>query len=241
MIAARRTFVPLTFVLTLMLLPGCGSNIEEVLFQAASATGRQAFDIFLTDFANAMAAGFEDIADGDDGADDNGDDGADDGDDGGNGGDGDPGNGDGGGAIDGGALFAANCAACHGADGAGGFAPDITGSTADEVIEAMMLDTHGAIALSDEEMTAIAVWLGGDAGGPAGDAAGGETLFSGNNCSACHCADASGGCALDAPSLQGVSGGVLDAMLRGDDPHPGGKFDLSDQDIADLAAFLSSL
>jgi|GEM_PF-2356971 len=250
MIAVRKKVAPLSFAFVLMLLSGCGSNIEEALFQAASATGRQAFDLFLTDVANALAAGIENIADdvtnGDDGgngggADGGGTDGGGDGGSGGGGGD------NGGGALDGGALFAANCAACHGADGASGFAPDITGSTADEVIAAIMLGTHGSISLSDEELTAIAVWLGGDAGGSgdgggaAGDAVAGAALFGGNNCGACHCADASGGCALNAPSLVGLSGGVLDANLRGDDPHAGGKFDLSDQEMADLETYLAGL
>ena len=53
--------------------------------------------------------------------------------------------------------------------------------------------------------------------------------------------DAAGGCALDAPGLQGASADVLDSNLRGDDAHAGGKFELSDQDISDLEAYVASL
>lgn len=69
----------------------------------------------------------------------------------------------------------------------------------------------------------------------------GEMIFTANGCSACHCADAGGGCGLDAPSLVGVGADMLDARLRGDTPHPGGKFDFDDQEIADLEAYLDSL
>lgn len=86
---------------------------------------------------------------------------------------------------------------------------------------------------------------GGDGGGGDGaggdPAAAGETVFAANNCAVCHCADAGGGCALDAPSLVGVEAARLDEMLRGAGAHPGGKFDLGDQDIGDLEAYLSSV
>lgn len=230
----------------LLFLPGCGSNIEEALFQAASATGRTSFDLFLTDFANALAGQLDEVIHGamTGGDANNGDTGN--GDTGGGTTDGGGGTTDGGG-LDGGALFAANCAACHGADGASGFAPDITGSTADDLTAAMTLATHSSITLSDAELAAIATWLGGGAGsgttdgGATGDAGAGETLFTANACGACHCADASGGCALEAPSIQGVSTDLLDSKLRGNDAHTGGKFGLSDQDIADLGAYLASL
>ena len=69
----------------------------------------------------------------------------------------------------------------------------------------------------------------------------GEMIFTANGCTACHCADAGGGCGLDAPALVGVSGDSLDDRLRGDTPHPGGKFDFDDQEITDLEAHLASL
>ena len=86
--------------------------------------------------------------------------------------------------------------------------------------------------------------LGGDTtddGGATGDAAAGETLFTGNSCAACHCDDATGGCALDAPSLVGISDATLDDVLRGAASHTGGKLEATDQDIADLTAYLASL
>lgn len=69
----------------------------------------------------------------------------------------------------------------------------------------------------------------------------GEMIFTANGCTACHCADAGGGCALDAPALVGISADALDDRLRGDTPHPGGKFDFDDLEIADLEAYLASL
>lgn len=73
-----------------------------------------------------------------------------------------------------------------------------------------------------------------------GDAAGGEMVFVTNNCASCHCADATGGCALDAPSIAGRDVETVDDTLRGTLAHPT-KVDLADQEIADLAAYLGSL
>ena len=74
-----------------------------------------------------------------------------------------------------------------------------------------------------------------------GDPDAGEGIFASNSCAACHCADAVGGCALSAPSLVGVATETLDDRLRGDVAHPGGKFNLTNQDIVDLQAYLASL
>lgn len=72
----------------------------------------------------------------------------------------DGGDGDGGdGGIDGAALFATNCAACHGEDGASGFAPDVTGMSADEIAAGLELGVHASISLTDEEIAAIAEFL----------------------------------------------------------------------------------
>jgi cytochrome c553 len=65
-------------------------------------------------------------------------------------------------------------------------------------------------------------------------------VFTANNCAGCHCADASGGCALSAPPIIGVTAEMLDSVLRGDQAHPT-KVELSDQDLADLQAYLASL
>ena len=81
----------------------------------------------------------------------------------------------------------------------------------------------------------------GDAVGPdLGDTASGESVYADNGCAACHCADASGDCALSAPSLVGVDAATLDDFLRGDRTHPA-KPSLSDRDIVDLEAYLGSL
>ena len=89
--------------------------------------------------------------------------------------------------------------------------------------------------------------VGGDAGsgdGPVtdGDADNGEQVFTANSCAACHCADATGGCAASAPAIAGVGVDTLRELLQGDMPHIGGKFpDLSAQDLADIEAFLADL
>ena len=171
MIAAKRGFILGTMPLLALLAGGCGTNFDEILYQAFAATGRTALDIFLTDLANDLA----DRADGGDAAPDDTD---------GDGGTGDGGTGDGG-------------------DSDGGDAAD-----------------------------------GASVGG---DAAAGETIYVSNGCGSCHCADAGGGCALDAPALHDADGETLDEFLRGDTPHQGGKHDLTDQDIHDLQAFLGGL
>jgi mono/diheme cytochrome c family protein len=80
----------------------------------------------------------------------------------------------------------------------------------------------------------------GDAENPfeglTGDAANGQALYA-DLCASCHCADAVGGCLLDAPGLLNAEATLLDAYVRGEEVHPI-KRDLTDQDIADLAAFL---
>jgi mono/diheme cytochrome c family protein len=80
-----------------------------------------------------------------------------------------------------------------------------------------------------------------------GDTARGAELFAqgdgvGPACQSCHCPDASGGCRLSAPNIQGRPYDLIDARTR--DPevsHPGGKFSFTNQDIADIEAFLASL
>lgn len=79
-----------------------------------------------------------------------------------------------------------------------------------------------------------------DTGGLTPQAASGEAYYAANGCATCHCDDASGGCALDAPVV-GEDIDTLDEWLRGEAPHPGGKFDISDEQLADLQAYLASL
>ncbi len=105
----------------------------------------------------------------------------------------------------------------------------------------------GGPPLTDGEVQLIRAWveqgavMGGDDGAPGGSVDDGEMLFADNNCSACHCPDAGGGCALSAPALVGAAIELLDAFLRGGESHVGGTFPFDDQDLADLAAFLASL
>jgi len=73
-----------------------------------------------------------------------------------------------------------------------------------------------------------------------GDPAAGGIAYESNGCAACHCPDAVGGCALSAPGLAGVTAGRIDDVLRGDAFHPI-KVDVSDQQVADLAAYFESL
>lgn len=81
---------------------------------------------------------------------------------------------------------------------------------------------------------------GSDFGSLTGIISAGETFYTSNGCGSCHCADAGGGCALGAPSLIGVTADSLDIHLRGSNEHPV-KLTLSDQEIADLEAYLGSL
>jgi hypothetical protein len=149
---------------------GCGTNLNEVLFQSGAATGRTLIDLWLTDFENRLADSLD-----------------------GNGAT----SGDGGSTTD---------------QGGGGSDQGNGGGTGG----------------------------GGGSTGLTGDPAAGQTVFAANNCAGCHCADASGGCALSAPPIVAVSAETLDGVLRGDQAHPA-KIALSDQDLADLQAYLASL
>ena len=150
-----RWLVGMIAVVLLLGMSGCGTNLADVLYQTAAAAGRTYVDLLITDVANDLADAIEDEVTGDDDTADGDDaDGDDDGDDGGD-------DADDGGAADGATLYANNCAACHGADGASGFAPDVTGLTADELAAGLESASHGSISLTDEEVAAIAEFLGG--------------------------------------------------------------------------------
>lgn len=172
---AGRTGCTLTaLALALAFLSACGTNFEDVLFQAVSAVGRTIVDAALTDIANDLA-----------------------------------------GALDGASDSASDDATT---DGAGG--DNMTDGTGDSPADG---STGGSLA----DLT--------------GDPPAGQTSYNALGCASCHCGDASGGCALDAPSLTGSNAASLDDHLRGDATHVGGKFDLSDQEIVDLEAYLASL
>ena len=84
--------------------------------------------------------------------------------------------------------------------------------------------------------------LVGDAERGAGLFASGDGMNANGGCQNCHCPDASGGCQFDSPNIQGEECQHIDEKTR--NPivsHPGGKFDFSDQDIADIEAFLADL
>lgn len=151
----RQTPPLAVLILLLIVAGGCGSGVNDALLQAFAATGQTIVDLALTEAVNCIAEACEgtDDVDGDqDGENGNGEDGGN-GDNGGNGG-------DDGGELDGAQLMADNCAACHGADGASGFAGDITGMSAEE-LSAGVADPHVPIDLSDAEFAAIAEFLGG--------------------------------------------------------------------------------
>lgn len=107
----------------------------------------------------------------------------------------------------------------------------------------------GGPPLADSEVALIRAWIEQGAlreddtpppDGDGGSAANGEMIYSSNNCSACHCADASGGCALSAPALVGAEASTLSDFLSGVSPHAGGPLELSEQDLLDLEAYLAS-
>lgn len=160
-----RAAVPFLAAAMFAILPGCGSDLEWVLFQSATAAGQTVLDQLITEVANSVAEACdrEDTPPQDGGDDDqNGDD-----DDDGDGGDG------------------------------------TDGSPFDDLT---------------------------------GDPAAGEPSYA--SCTACHCADAVGGCVPGTPGVVGATPEALDDYLRGDRSHV--PSDLTDQEIVDLAAYLAS-
>ena len=251
-------------LLSLVLLPilvGCGTNLEEVLYQTATAAARTCLDNILTDVANEVSARYDEDdtvpADEEDGAD------------GGNGG-----------ATDGAGFYATNCASCHGDDEASGFAPDVSGMTAAQLAAGLESGTHGSITLTDEEIEAIADFLGGgggtDGGGTDGGTDGSGTDGSGtdgsgtdgggtdgggtddggtddggtdtdtgggagdgpelysSNCAACHGDDGASGFA------PGISGFTTDQLLAGLESGSHGGITLTDDEVTAIADFLGA-
>lgn len=235
-------------LVTFFCASGCGSNINEALLLAAESSTRTFLDIVLSDFYADLPDVFtlppgpgepvDDDTDGDGLGDANGS---------------DPGtNGDG--AV----VFQANsCFTCHCDDASGGCladAPNIQGVelvTIQEILQGERVHPGGKFpGLTDENLAGLEMFLAELAAAPpddgaaalTGDQAAGETIFTANICGACHCDDASGGCLPSAPALQTTDNATLLDFLVGDPLHTGGKFpDLTDQDIADLAAFLAQV
>ncbi len=150
-----------TFIAVILFLgvSGCGTNVQDILYQTGSSVGRSFYDMLLTEMVNDIADAFDTTADDaadDEDADDDGEDPADDGAD-----DDADDDGDDGAAPDGATLYADNCAACHGDDGASGFGPDVTGLSADDMAAGLESGTHAGISLTDDEVAAIAELMGG--------------------------------------------------------------------------------
>ena len=72
-----------------------------------------------------------------------------------------------------------------------------------------------------------------------GDVAAGATLYAGN-CATCHAADGTGGSGPDLVAAQPSSDKVVSLVLYGEDAMPSFA-DLSDQEIADIVAFVEAL
>lgn len=140
-------------------IAGCGTNLDEILFQSATALGRTYIDLLLTDVANTLAERDQDEepVDGDQ-----------------NGDDADDGNGDDDGTTDGGfedlvgdpaagePLYA-SCAACHCADASGGClpsAPGVVGVSAETLDEFLRGDApHPPSDLTDQEIVDLEAYL----------------------------------------------------------------------------------
>lgn len=68
-------------------------------------------------------------------------------------------------AANGGAVFAANCASCHGAAGEGGSGPALAGDTEVDEIASIILNGEEempafADVLSDQEVADVIAWVG---------------------------------------------------------------------------------
>lgn len=75
---------------------------------------------------------------------------------------------------------------------------------------------------------------------PGGDPVRGAELYTANGCGGCHCADASGGCGLGAPAIIGASVESITSILDPASGHPTSP-NLTETDVADLAAYLATL
>lgn len=83
------------------------------------------------------------------------------------------------------------------------------------------------------------VACGGDTSSLTGDATAGATIYA-DNCASCHGADATGG---SGPNLVGVveTDEATDIITNGEDAMPAFGDILSEQDIADVIAYVQSL
>jgi len=205
--------IPLLFA-----LGGCGANMNELLFQTATAAANTAIDLWLTELANNLADHFDDEPD--DGPDLP---------------DGDP--------VAGEQAYRANgCAACHGENAEGGIGPAMAGMNELEALQQRFGGgaSHNGSTLSEQEIEDVAAWLleiEPDDGGeeiPNGDAVAGAAAYADAGCAACHGADGEGG---TAPTLAGENNlNELEDRFGGGASHFGAT--LGDEDIEDVATWL---
>jgi mono/diheme cytochrome c family protein len=236
---------------------GCGTRINEALLLALESGARTGFDVFLSDLLSDLPNFFTfppptgepgdgdgDSTDGDDG---DGDQPPPDG----NGGDlvGDP--------VAGEALYGINgCGLCHCDDASGEClpgSPGLQGSSLEVNREALQGESSHVGGkfpdLTEQDLADLVAFLADVGGGSDGDGGGngdvvgdpvaGEAFYNANACGACHCADGSGGCAASAPDIRAVDTNTILETLAGEASHTGGKIaDVTEQEVADLAAFL---
>lgn len=235
-----RTTVLIVTGVAVAAVGGCGLNLEQELADALAAAGRSALDQWLTDLANAAADADQPPAnenendnappanenDNDAPANENDNEDPD-----------DP-------AVRGEAIVADDCAACHGADGASGFATDIQGADAATLADFVAgAEGHIVIQLSETQIAEVEAYLatfvdsgngnGDGDGNGGGDAAVGESLVA-DNCAGCHGADGASGFA---PDIRNADADLIAAKTGGDGGHLA--ITLTEQQIADIAAFLA--
>lgn len=162
------------------------------------------------------------------------------------------------------ALYAAQCAACHGERGRGvdGRGPALTEegpAAVDFVLRTGRMPlaapdlqaTRGPVRYSEEEIVALVEYAGAFGSGPeiplvdanAGDVAGGGVLYR-LNCAACHVASGAGaaiGGGREAPALMSASPTEIgEAILTGPGAMPTFQT-FTPEDIVDVAAYIDDL
>lgn len=153
-------------------------------------------------------------------------------------------------ATSGAAIYADNCASCHGASAQGGAGPALAGiSDSAGVIDTILYGAGGmpgfSSSLSDQDVSDVLAYLadlGGGSGGGGGGGSGsgdGQSLFL-SYCATCHGSSAQGG---SGPALAGIAAtsGVIDMILYGGDGMPGFADTLSDSDVDAILSWLGGL